>query len=70
VKAPKYRTAGFAQARGIYTEDPQSFLGQRLDESREMRILTDGLGVDQAFRGITVGSKKVLPSVRSSEGQK
>ena len=69
-KAQKYRTAGFTQALGIYTEDPLNFLSQRLDESREMRILTDGLGVDQAFRGITVGSKKVLPSVRSSEGQK
>jgi hypothetical protein len=45
------------------------FFSQGLDESRELGILTDGSGVDRAFRGITVGSKKVLPSVRSSEGQ-
>ena len=51
-----------------FTQNPLNFLGRGLDESREVGILTDGLGVDQAFRGITVGSK-VLPSVRPSEGQ-
>jgi len=41
-----------------------------LDESGKPSILLAGSGESEPFRGITVGSKKVLPSERSSEGQK
>jgi hypothetical protein len=45
-------------ARG-FTQNIQNYLGRGLDEFRELAILIDGLGVDQAvFRGITVGSKR------------
>ena len=68
-EAPKYNCIGFTQGPEDFHRSPLNFLGQGLDESRELGILTDGSGVDRVFRGITVGSKKVLPSARSSEGQ-
>jgi hypothetical protein len=40
-----------------------------LDGYRKIGILTNGSGVAEPSRGITVGSKKRLPSVIPSEGQ-
>jgi hypothetical protein len=68
-KAQNCKNPWICTAPQGFTQNSLNFLDRGLDESREVGILTDGLGVDQAFRGITVGSKKVLPSVRPSEGQ-
>jgi len=62
VKAPNIGPPDLHKPEGFTQKTPKVFWVKGLDESREMRILTDGLGVDQAFRGITVGSKKVLPA--------
>lgn len=50
-------------------ENGKNKLLRGLDESRKARILTNGSGVAEPGRGITVGSKKRLPSAITSEGQ-
>jgi len=69
--SPKNSKNGDLHSAPGFTQNPLIFLGKGLDVFKEAGILTNGLGVDQAIlQGVTVGSKKVLPSVRSSEGQK
>ena len=51
------------------TEATKNSFWTGLDEIREFGILANGSGVAEPSRGVTVGSKKRLPSVRASEGQ-
>jgi hypothetical protein len=52
------KNGGFAQCPGDLHRSLPKYLGGGLDELTEPGIIIDGLGVDQAFRGITVGSKR------------
>ena len=71
LKAPNTTRIPDLHSAPGFTQNPLILLGKGLDVFLEPRILTNGSEVDRAFcRGVTVGSKKVLPSVRPSEGQK
>ena len=61
---------GFAQLPGFAQDAFKNFVGGGLTKRGEPYIFVNGSRVAEPSRGVTVGSKKRLPSVRSSEGRK